>query len=92
MVFGYLSVLLSTLTLDDGIRARIRAALPGRSLDRLLATVEEFLLYHRRVEEIHDGIATRPTDGNDHDHDAMAGFTGRLQGIVDRIRKAETAE
>ena len=88
MVFGYLSVLLSTLTLDDGIRARIRAALPGRSLDRLLATVEEFLLYHRKVEEIHDNT----TDGNDHDHDAMAGFTGRLQGIVDRIRKAETAE
>lgn len=87
VVFGYLSVLLSTLALDDEIRARIRAALPGSGLERLFSTVEEFLLYHRKVEE-----EIRDLDvGSDREdpEGAMGGFTGRLQGIVDRIREAE---
>ena len=78
VVFGYLSVLLSTLCLDEEIRSRVRASLPGRTLDRLLSTVEEFLHYHRKVdEEIRDV---------QREEDAMAGFTTRLQGIVNRIR------
>ena len=91
-------MLLSTLALDDEIRARIRAAFPGGGLERLLSTVEEFLLYHRKVEEeIRDfavGIVGNDDgDGNREDPESeglTAGFTGRLQGIVDRIRDAES--
>lgn len=86
-------MLLSTLALDDEIRARVRAALPGSGLERLLSTVEEFLLYHRKVEEEIRDSAVGNGDGNREDPESegpTAGFTGRLQGIVDRIRDAES--
>ncbi|KAK2749175.1 hypothetical protein FQN57_006790 [Myotisia sp. PD_48] len=77
VAFGYLSVLLCTVCLDSGARAYIRNALETRTFNRLLGTVEEFLHYHRKVEELQDVRW---------EEDAMAGFTSRLQGIVDRIR------
>lgn len=81
VAFGYLSVLLSTLCLDDEVRTQVRGQLPGNSLRRLLGVVEEFLHYYRKVdEELRDPVV---------EEDAMSGFTSRLQGIVDRIRAAE---
>ncbi|KAL1958320.1 hypothetical protein VTO42DRAFT_4637 [Malbranchea cinnamomea] len=82
VVFGYLSVLLSTLALDDEVRSHMRATLAGPGLARLLSTVEEFLHYHRKVEE-------EIRDAEREEEDAMVGFTARLQSIVDRIRQAE---
>lgn len=81
VAFGYLCVLLCTLCLDDEARSYLRASVKDRSLDRLLGTVEEFLHYHRKVEEELRDVRW--------EEDAMAGFTSRLQGIVDRIREAE---
>ncbi|KAK2859898.1 hypothetical protein FQN49_004597 [Arthroderma sp. PD_2] len=82
VAFGYLSVLLCTACLDDDARSYLRTTLQARTFERLLGTVEEFLHYHRKVEdELHDARG----DGED----AMTGFTSRLQGIVDRIRDAE---
>ncbi|KAF3479581.1 uncharacterized protein GIQ15_06557 [Arthroderma uncinatum] len=82
VAFGYLSVLLCTACLDDDARSYLRTKLQARTFERLLGTVEEFLHYHRKVEdELHDARG----DGED----AMSGFTSRLQGIVDRIRDAE---
>ncbi|EFR01140.1 hypothetical protein MGYG_04144 [Nannizzia gypsea CBS 118893] len=84
VAFGYLSVLLCTACLDNEARSYLRSTLQARSFERLLGTVEEFLHYHRKVEdELHDAKG----DGED----AMTGFTSRIQGIVDRIRDAERA-
>lgn len=81
VAFGYLSVLLSTLCLDDEVRTQVRSQLRGNNLRRLLNVVEEFLHYYRKVEEeLTDPVL---------EEDAMSGFTSRLQSIVDRIREAE---
>ncbi|EER27525.1 hypothetical protein CPC735_028610 [Coccidioides posadasii C735 delta SOWgp] len=81
VAFGYLSVLLSTLCLDDEVRTQVRRKMRGNNLSRLLAIVEEFLHYHRKVEEeLKDPVL---------EEDAMAGFTSRLQSIVERIHEAE---
>ncbi|ODH51741.1 hypothetical protein GX48_02208 [Paracoccidioides brasiliensis] len=85
VVFGYISVLLSTVSLNDGARLHLRSSLHGRTIDRVLATVDEFLHYHRKVEELHDG-----KDGSQGEEESsVSGFTSRLQGIVNRIRNAE---
>lgn len=81
VAFGYLSVLLCTLSLDDDVRSHLRTALRGKNLGRLLSIVEEFLHYHRKVEE----ELKEPSP----ESDSRLGFTSRLQGIVDRIRDAE---
>ncbi|KAK2797748.1 hypothetical protein FQN50_009077 [Emmonsiellopsis sp. PD_5] len=83
VAFGYLSVLLSTVCLDDEPRTHVKKSLHSRNLNRLLTAVEEFLHYHRKVEkELQD------TNG---EYESVAGFTSRLQGIVDRIKQAEGA-
>ena len=76
-----MSVLLSWLCLDPAIKARVRDRLPGNSLKQLLDAVEEFLRYHRSVDQAIVGA-----DGED---DARANFIGRLQSHVDDLKKAE---
>ncbi|KAK2799072.1 hypothetical protein FQN51_007179 [Onygenales sp. PD_10] len=83
VAFGYLSVLLSTVCLDDEPRTHVKKSLHSRNLNRLLTAVEEFLHYHRKVEkELQD---------TNSEYESVAGFTSRLQGIVDRIKQAEGA-
>ena len=81
MALGWVSVLLSWLCLDPGIKARVSGRLPGNSLKQLLDAVEEFLRYHRRVDQV-----ILQGDGED---DAKANIVGRLQSHVDDLRKAE---
>lgn len=84
VAFGYLSVLLCTASLDEEARSYLRSTIQPRTFERLLGTVEEFLHYHRKVEdELHEARGDA--------EDAMTGFTSRLQGIVDRIRNADRA-
>lgn len=74
-------MLLGWLCLDPAIKARISGRLPGNSLKWLLDAIDEFLQYHRRVDQvIHRG------DGED---DARASFVGRLQSHVDDLKTAE---
>ncbi|OAX83458.1 hypothetical protein ACJ72_02176 [Emergomyces africanus] len=81
VAFGYLSVLLSTVSLNDEARLQLRSSPHGRNIDCVLATVEEFLHYHRKVEkELQDGGGER---------ESVSGFISRLQGIVDRIKQSE---
>lgn len=81
VAFGWVSVLLGWLCLNPAIKARISGRLPGNSLKQLLDAVDEFLQYHRRVDQvIHRG------DGED---DAKASPVGRLQSHVDDLKKAE---
>lgn len=78
VVLGYLSVFLCTLCLDKSVRRHLNTAFQGKGVDQLLATVEEFLKYYRKVEE-------DIKDASGH-QDPMTTFIARLQGIVNRVR------
>ena len=74
-------MLLGWLCLNPAIKARVSGRLPGNSLKQLLDAVEEFLRYHRRVDQV-----VLRGDGED---DARASFVGRLQSHVDDLKKAD---
>lgn len=74
-------MLLGWLCLNPAIKARIRRRLPGNSLKELLDAVDQFLQYHRRVDQA--------IYGGDDEDDARASFVGRLQSHVDDLKKAE---
>ena len=74
-------MLLGWLCLNPAIKAHISGCLPGSSLGQLLDAVDEFLRYHRRVDQV-----IRRGDGED---DPRASFVGRLQSHVDDLKKAE---
>ena len=74
-------MLLGWLCLDSAIKMRVSDRLPGNSLKQLLDAVEEFLRYHRSVDQAIVGA-----DGED---DARAIFISRLQSHVDDLKKAE---
>ena len=76
-----MSVLLAWLCLNPAIKARVSGRLPENSLKRLLDAVDEFLRYHRRVDQV-----ILRGDGED---DARTSFVGRLQSHVDDLKKAE---
>ncbi|KAL1969087.1 hypothetical protein VTN77DRAFT_921 [Rasamsonia byssochlamydoides] len=81
VAFGYLSILLCTLCLDMEIRSCLSISLGGTGLARVLATVDEFLHYHRKVdEELHQSQSEK---------DPLIEFTSRLQGILSQIRGTE---
>ncbi|SLM39046.1 Wings apart-like protein [Lasallia pustulata] len=81
VAFGYLSVLLSNLCIDGIIRAQVRSRLRGGTLKQLLDAVEEFLHYHKQVD---DQICQAGEET-----DAKAGFVGRLQSVVDRLKQVD---
>ena len=73
-------MLLGWLCLNPAIKARISDRLPGNSLKQLLDAVDEFLQYHRRVDQ----VIIRDGD----EDDARANLVGRLQSHVDDLKKA----
>jgi hypothetical protein len=78
---GYLAVLLSYLSVTPHIKQQIEARLRGGTMTQLLDAVEEFLHYHRQVaEEI--------PQAND-DLDVKTSFIGRVQSIVDRLKRED---
>ncbi|KAI9721467.1 MAG: hypothetical protein M1812_002229 [Candelaria pacifica] len=83
VAFGYLSVLLGNTCQNPTARIYTCSKLPGGTLQSLIAAVEEFLQYHKTVDaelyEIDDGTET----------DLQAGFTDRLQSVVDRLKASE---
>ena len=81
VAFGYLSVLLSYLSLNPGIRERICLQLQGGTLLQLVDAIEEFLQYHRRIANEINQV--------DQEIDSKVGFIGRLQNLVDRLGRVE---
>ena len=77
MAFGYVSVIICTLCTSRAVRSYAEARLPGGSLRPLLEAVEEFLQYHRLVDDQGQG----PREG-----ETRAGFVSRLQSIVDELK------
>ncbi len=64
--------------MDDVVRAQISSRLEGGTLKQLLVIVEEFLSFHRKVDE---EIAR-----SDGEVDFRAGFISRLQGVIDGLK------
>jgi hypothetical protein len=78
VAFGYLSILLCTVCLDPEAYTVIKGAMKGTGLTKVLATVEEFLHYHRKVdEELQQSQSVKE-------------FTGRLQRILNQIHTINT--
>lgn len=79
--FGYLSVLLSSLCINDQVRAQVRKRLPGQTLKPLLEAVEEFVEFHRKVDHQLKQIEGQEIPQLD--------FVNRLEVMMTRLRRAE---
>ena len=73
-------MLLSYLCINNAVKSYVNRRLEGPSLAVLLDAVEEFLNYHRQIDE-----NTAREDGG---KDRRANFVNRLQGIVDDLRSS----
>lgn len=83
VAIGYLAVLLLSLCLDHGVRSQVKQTLHdkglGRKLSVVLSTVDEFMQYHQKIEQMHPMQKTGETGG----------FLGRLQDLVGQIQFIE---
>jgi len=80
VAFGYLSVLLSFLCINETVRQQVSSQLRGNNLSQLLGAVREFLQYHTRIDkEIFDSGG---------DTDLTVAFTSRLQNVVRKLEDA----
>lgn len=78
MALGYLAMLLGFLCLNASVKARVTARLPGGTLKQLIDAVEEFMYYHKQIDqEIYLG---------DGEEESKAGTVDRLQGLVNDLR------
>lgn len=64
--------------MNGTVKAYVDARIEGPSLAVLLDAVEEFLSYHRQIED-----STATEDGG---KDRRANFVGRVQSIIDDLR------
>ena len=74
-------MLLSNLCIDGVVREQVRSRLRGGTLKQLLDAVEEFLHYHRQVDDqiCQVGEEIEP----------KVGFVGRLQSVVERLKQVD---
>lgn len=79
---GYLAVLLLTLAIDNETRSKIKSLLASNGLATVISTVDEFLQYHRKVEQ---EASVLPTQGQ-----PASGFMARLQELIAQIRLTES--
>ncbi|KAK6432390.1 hypothetical protein LTR95_011441 [Oleoguttula sp. CCFEE 5521] len=78
VALGYLAVMLANLCQDADVRAVIAQALPGGTLAVLIGAIEEFVLYHEKV----DGLNFEGAEGQE----VWSVFTGRLQEVLGRLK------
>jgi hypothetical protein len=80
---GYLSVLLGNVCLNEPIKSRIRARLPGQHLGTLIDKIKEFVCVHEHVDrkaKHYDGAEAQETWQN---------YTTRLMQVVEKLEQAE---
>lgn len=78
---GYLAVLLLALCLDADVRKQVKLSMRGNGLTAVISTVEEFLQYHRKIEQ--ELYPLRVQGGG-------SGFVLRLQSLLDQIQRIES--
>ncbi|KZF22675.1 hypothetical protein L228DRAFT_247035 [Xylona heveae TC161] len=77
VVFGYLAVLLGNMCHNDAAAASIRALMPKGSLQPILDAVNEFLIYHKKVDTEMFGTENTPAE--------EMNFTAHLQQVADYL-------
>lgn len=78
--FWYLSVLLSSLCINSYVRAQVREKLQGQTLEPLLEAVEEFLVYHQKVDDqLHRGEG---------EEEGRPSFVRRVEDLISQLRDA----
>ncbi|KAJ5095159.1 hypothetical protein N7532_007450 [Penicillium argentinense] len=74
---GYLAVLLLSLCLDRDVRLHVKEVLHPKGLSVVVSTVDEFMQYHRKIEQELYPMQEKREAG---------GFLGRLQDLVGQIQ------
>ncbi|KAL8928019.1 MAG: hypothetical protein Q9208_002094 [Pyrenodesmia sp. 3 TL-2023] len=77
VAFGYLAVLLAYLSVDEEARAMVANQLNGKNLQQLVGVVEEFLQYHRQIDD--------EIDVKEGEVDLKTNFVGRLEKLLARL-------
>ncbi|KAL8843090.1 MAG: hypothetical protein Q9170_000220 [Blastenia crenularia] len=77
VAFGYLSVLVAYLSMEEPARVIVAKRLDDGNLQLLRDAVEEFLQYHRQVDKI--------PDVDEGEMDVKTNFIGRLETVLARL-------
>ena len=77
MAFGYLSVFISYLCVDESTRDKVSSSLRGRTFKQLLDSVEEFMHYHTQVDDVSQGGL---------DIDDKTNFLRRLRSVINDLK------
>lgn len=90
VAYGYLAVLLGNLCVDESARQKIRDELPHGDLSGLKKAIEDFIRYHRQVDEMMEVAEGRQTDGNGNASQKSSDaswkiFTQRLQVVLSYV-------
>jgi hypothetical protein len=75
VALGYLSVLLGYLCLDPSIRERFVQVHPKKTLRPLRDSIDEFIVFHKRVAEAQAATAASSESGS----------LARLQALADQL-------
>ena len=81
VAYGFLAVLLGNLCQNGMARSAIRACLPRKSLQKLVAAIDEFAQYNRKVD-------SQTFDGEE-GREVWEQFTRRLMTVVARLQEFE---
>ena len=76
VAFAYLAVLLGFFALLPSTLQRIQDRQPRKTIRPLVASIEEFIVYHRKVDMI-----VADEDG----YNPQAGLTERLENLVSKL-------
>ncbi len=79
VAFGYLAVLLGYFTLLQHLSKVIRDALPGGTLQSLIASIKEFIYHHEKVDALSEN----------YEH-SQTGMTEQLSRMLRKLCDTET--
>ncbi|KAJ5727991.1 Wings apart-like protein [Penicillium malachiteum] len=80
VAIGYLAVLLLALCLNSSARSQVKQSLQSKGLSVVMSIVDEFLQYHRKIEQEMQPLSVQ-VQGE------ASGFHVRLQGLMNQIQQ-----
>lgn len=83
VAIGYLSVLLGNICLNESMRRKIRAQLPGQNLTPLIDKVKEFVRVHEHVNR-----KAKQYEGEE-GQQTWQEYTKRLMLVAKKLEQAE---
>ncbi|KAJ6021655.1 Wings apart-like protein [Penicillium herquei] len=82
VAIGYLAVLLLALCLNASARSQVKQSLQSKGLSVIISIVDEFLHYHRKIEQELQPLPVQ-VQGE------ASGFHVRLQSLMNQIQQSE---